>query len=73
MNHIATTLLVLGVALTTYGVTRWSTIHHYALPEGLGEGATRGFTSFQHMFISVAVGVILVSLSAYFYSRAKKL
>jgi len=73
MRKVATTLLVFGVTVITYGVTRWSIIRQYAPPEGLGEGSTRAFTTFQHMFISVAVGVVAISLSAYCFSRAKKI
>jgi hypothetical protein len=63
--------LVFGATAITFGITRWVTIRQFALPEG--EGGTRGFTSFQHMFISVAVGVIAICASAYFFGRAKKM
>ena len=72
MKQIATILFASGVALITYGITRWVTFKQFVTPDpGSSEGDPRFFTAFEHMLAAVVAGVITVSLSAYCFTRAR--
>jgi hypothetical protein len=73
MRRIATILFASGVAVITYGITRWLTFQEFVAPNpNAGEGDPRFFVAFEHMLAAVVAGVITVSVSAYLFSLAKQ-
>jgi len=74
MRAFATALFGLGAAIVTFAVTRYSTFLEYAPRNepGVGESDPRFIIAIQHLIVFIVIGFILLSLSAYFFSRAKK-
>jgi len=69
MRQSATAVFGLGVAIITFGITRYNTFRKFAPPSNEGEGDDRYIIALQHMLVSVLVGVVLLLLSCYFLSR----
>lgn len=73
MRKLATFLLVSGVAVITYGITRWLSFKEFVTPDlTSGEGDPRFFTACQHMLAAVISGLIIICVSGYFFGRAKE-
>ena len=74
MRQFAIALFGFGVAIVTFAFTRYSTFREYAPPAepGASEGDPRFIIAIQHLIVLVVIGFITLSLSGYFFSRAKK-
>ena len=72
MRRFTNFFLILGLLVITHGFTRWDTFRKFATPIYGGDGDPRFLAATQQLIVEIGIGLVLVSLAAYFWAHVNK-